>query len=402
MPEALKPGEGGCDVFVYVQHLLGIGHLQRTAVLVEALQRAGLSVWTVTGGMPVAGMHLDGSRVVQLPPARALDASFSLVDETGAVPSEAWKAERTALLLNAFHQAHPRCLLIELFPFGRRQMRFELLPLLEAAHAGQRRPKIVTSLRDILNHPQRPEKAAWMIETFRRFFDLAIVHSDAGILTLEESFPEAMAIAARLRYSGFVVRRPAEGRDRSGEGSRDGEVLVSIGGGAVGLELVEAALAARPLSVLNSSGWRFLLGPNFGQDDLARLRRAAPPGVVIERSRPDFPTLLAESRLSISQAGYNTVMEVLSLGKPAVVVPFAAGGESEQTFRAQRLASLGLLSLVEERDLTPQTLATAVDDAVARPTGRRDKSPIIDLDGADTTAKILIELMEGSGNGLVE
>ena len=62
----------------------------------------------------------------------------------------------------------------------------------------------------------------------------------------------------------------------------------------------------------------------------------------------------------------------------------------------------GLLSLVEERDLTPQTLATAVDDAVACPTGRRDKSPIIDLDGADTTAKILIELMEGSGNGLVE
>jgi predicted glycosyltransferase len=402
MPEAPKPSEDRCDVFVYVQHLLGIGHLQRTAVLVEALRRAGLSVWTVTGGMPVADVRLGGSRVVQLPPGRALDASFSLVDETGAPPSDAWKEKRKALILNAFHQARPRCLLIELFPFGRRQMRFELLPLLEAARAGPWRPKIVTSLRDILNRPQRPEKSAWMIDTFRRFFDLAIVHSDPGVLTLEESFPEALAIVGRLRYSGFVVRRPAEGRTMSAERSGDGEVLVSIGGGAVGLELVEAALAARPLSVLRSSDWRFLLGPNFGQDDLARLQRAAPPGVVIERSRPDFPTLLAESRLSISQAGYNTVMEVLNLGKPAVVVPFAAGGESEQTFRAQRLASLGLLSLVEERYLTSQTLAAAVDDAVARTSGRRDTSPSIDLDGADATARILIELMEGSGNDLVE
>jgi predicted glycosyltransferase len=382
MPEAPKPSEDRCDVFVYVQHLLGIGHLQRTAVLVEALRRAGLSVWTVTGGMPVADVRLDGSRVVQLPPGRALDASFSLVDETGAPPSDAWKEKRKALILNAFHQARPRCLLIELFPFGRRQMRFELLPLLEAARAGPWRPKIVTSLRDILNRPQRPEKSAWMIDTFRRFFDLAIVHSDPGVLTLEESFPEALAIVGRLRYSGFVVRRPAEGRTMSAERSGDGEVLVSIGGGAVGLELVEAALAARP--------------------DLARLQRAAPPGVVIERSRPDFPTLLAESRLSISQAGYNTVMEVLSLGKPAVVVPFAAGGESEQTFRAQRLASLGLLSLIEERHLTPQTLAAAVDAAIVRTSGRRDTSPVIDLDGANTTAKILIELMEGSGNDLVE
>jgi predicted glycosyltransferase len=39
---------------------------------------------------------------------------------------------------------------IELFPFGRRQMRFELLPLLEAARARSPRPWIISSVRDVL------------------------------------------------------------------------------------------------------------------------------------------------------------------------------------------------------------------------------------------------------------
>jgi predicted glycosyltransferase len=395
MPEAAR--QNRCDVLVYVQHLLGIGHLQRTAALVEALSRAGLSIWTVTGGMPVPDLPLGGDRVVQLPPGRAVDARFSLVDETGTPPSEAWKEERKALILKTFHEARPRCLLIELFPFGRRQMRFELLPLLAAAHEGPRRPKIVTSLRDILNRPP-PEKAAWMIETFGRFFDLAIVHSDPRILTLEESFPEAATIAGRIRYSGFVVRRPGSvgtsHRVDGGGSPGDAEVLVSIGGGAVGRDLVEAALAARPMTVLGEAAWRFLLGPNFAADDLADLQRRAPAGVIVERARRDFLDLLSNCRLSISQAGYNTVMEVLSLGKPAVVVPFAAGGESEQTFRAQRLRSLGLLSLVEESDLAPASLAAAVDEASTRRERSAADVPAIDLDGADRTAKLLCELMD--------
>ncbi len=392
MPEASR--QDRCDVLVYVQHLLGIGHLQRTAVLVEALSRAGLSVWTVTGGMPVPDLPLGGERVVQLPPGRAVDASFSLVDESGAAPSDAWKEERKALLLEAFYEARPRCLLIELFPFGRRQMRFELLPLLGAAHDVPYHPKIVSSLRDILNRPP-PEKAAWMIDTFRRFFDLAIVHADPRILTLEESVPEAASIAQHLRYSGFVVRRAESARKNDGTGPGVGEVLVSIGGGAVGRDLVEAALAARSMTGLREATWRFLLGPNFAENDLVDLRGRAPAGVIVERARRDFPELLSNCRLSISQAGYNTVMEVLSLGKPAVVVPFAAGGESEQTFRAQRLRSLGLLSLVEETDLAPASLAAAVDEAASRSERSGTVMPAIDLDGADKTANLLRELMDG-------
>lgn len=58
---------GRCDVLLYVQHLLGIGHIRRAAVLARAFQKAGLKVVFVTGGLPVEGLGLDAVDVVQLP-----------------------------------------------------------------------------------------------------------------------------------------------------------------------------------------------------------------------------------------------------------------------------------------------------------------------------------------------
>src|SRR5678816_2977820 len=52
---------------------------------------------------------------------------------------------------------------------------------------------------------------------------------------------------------------------------------------------------------------------------------------------------VAASAASLSQAGYNTTLDVVRAGRPAVVVPYASGGEDEQTRRAARMAALGVL-----------------------------------------------------------
>ena len=240
------------DVLVYVQHLLGIGHLRRAAAVATALTEAGLRVVFVTGGVPSPLVMPRVSAVLPLPPLRALDESFRLGDEAGRPLDDALKAERRDRLLAAFHRHRPRCLLIELFPFGRRQMRFELLPLLEAADAGKPRPLILSSLRDILNAPGSAEKTRWMLDTFERYFDHAIVHGDPAVIALEESFPEAAAITGKLTYSGYVVTPAGASAapGHAGDGEGEGEVLVSAGGGAVGLPLARAALGARALTPL--------------------------------------------------------------------------------------------------------------------------------------------------------
>jgi predicted glycosyltransferase len=385
------------DVMLYVQHLLGIGHLRRAAVLSQALVRAGLRVVFVTGGCPAPEVDIAASEVVQLPPARVVDESFTLVDDAGVPITPAWEAARRDQLIDIYRRCRPRCLLIELFPFGRRQMRFELLPLLTLARETAPRPWIVTSQRDVLNKPGKPDKIRWILSTFEKYFDLAIVHGDPNFITLDQSLPEVAPLTARLRYSGYVVQ-PAGPAKSAAAKVGAGEVLVSIGGGAVGAPLVETALAARPLSRLADAPWRFLLGHNLPETRFRAFHAAAQDGVIVERARPDFPARLAACRLSISQAGYNTVMEILSARAPAVVVPFAAGSETEQSLRAALLAERGLLTVLPEQALTPAGIARAIGRALSSHAGKTGGGPQLDLDGAAKTAKILQDLIASGEN----
>jgi predicted glycosyltransferase len=392
-PAHTTPG-GPVEVLLYVQHLLGIGHLHRAALLAKALDRNGISVVLVSGGAPVKGLDIGDAGFVQLPPLRARDESFAvLVDPSDRPIDAAWKAARTAHLLALYQTLKPRVLLIEMFPFGRRQMRFELLPLLDAARASTPRPQVLCSLRDVLTENQRPEKTAWMLDTFERHFDLALVHGDPEFLPLDRSFPAAAGLAAKLRYTGYVVDDPRPFDPGTGPAEGTGEVIVSTGGGAVAGPLIEAALAARALGPLAEATWRFLIGPNLDQAAFRDIAARAPAGVLVERTRPDFRALLARGRLSISQAGYNTVLEVLSAGIPAVMVPFAAGAETEQTLRARALAERGALTLVEEAALGPESLAAAIESALIR--GRIDPGAAgLDLSGAQTTVDILRERLD--------
>jgi predicted glycosyltransferase len=318
---------------------------------------------------------------VQLAPASAADMTFrTLVDEKGRPVDEAWKRARSAALLDVWRALSAEVLLIELFPFGRRQLRFELLPLLEDARRLTPRPLIVCSVRDLLQ--PRPDREQETAELALRYYDRILVHGDPRLASLERTFGAARALDGRLHYTGYVVA-PAAAPAATGS-----EVLVSAGGGAVGRRLLESAMAAREHTLLRGSPWRLLAGINCSDADFRALGRAAKPGIVLERSRADFQQLLASCALSISQAGYNTVAETLQARVRTVLVPFAAGGESEQSLRAQLLAERGAAVVVEESSLTPQTLAHAVNRAARAP---RPAADLVDLRGAQRSAELLKE-----------
>jgi predicted glycosyltransferase len=379
-------------VFLYVQHLLGIGHLKRASTLAAALARAGLEVTLASGGPPVAGLPGEGVRLAQLPPARAADLTFKvLLDEADRPVDDAWRERRRDALLGAWRASAAEVLLVELFPFGRRQMRFELLPLLEAAAAARPRALILCSVRDLLGAQKSAKRQAETLALLERYFDGVLVHGDQSVIGFEHSFPFAAGIAGKLRYTGYVVQEQADGaaNDRAGGAGRE-EILVSAGGGAVGAPLLEAAIRARPLSAQRQRTWRLLAGDNLDAAAYAQLQAlAAQRGegkVQLERTRRDFTTLLANCAVSVSQAGYNTLIEAMQARARAVVVPFAGGHESEQTLRARCFAERGLLEMVEERALTPALLAAAVDRAALKP---RPQLGAIGLDGARASAALV-------------
>jgi predicted glycosyltransferase len=160
-----------------------------------------------------------------------------------------------------------------------------------------------------------------------------------------------------------------------------------VGGGAVGAALLQASLAARPLTGLADRPWRLIAGPNLSEPTYQRLARDLQPGVVLERFRRDFPELLRRCHLSLSQAGYNTILDLLRAGARALVVPFAAEGENEQSLRARLLAERGVLHVFPESALDqPIQLAAAMDRAAA-------STPVclatVALDGARRSAELI-------------
>jgi predicted glycosyltransferase len=281
-------------------------------------------------------------------------------------------------------------LLIEAFPFGRRAFRFELDALIEAARARCPRPLVLCSLRDIVVLPNDPRRPTQIIDRVRNDFDFVLVHGDPAFIPLEASFPLASEIGDRLIYTGYIAEACEAGEAAaSDETAGVDEVVVSVGGGAVGGALLRTAIETRRRGCLANLVWRLLAGPNLPEPEFAALAAALPEGVVLERYRPDFPDILRRCRVSVSQAGYNTVLDILAARAAAVVVPFASGHETEQRLRAERLAARGVLELLPENRLSPERLASAIDRAIfARPA-----TIAIDTGGARRTARTMAEMI---------
>ena len=416
------------SVLLHVQYLLGIGHLQRSLRIAGALAHDGITVTLVNGGPPAPELAADPKvRVVQLEPVRARDASFALVDDAGQPIGDTLRARRQEALLAAFAAARPDAVVIEGFPFARRAFAFELDPLIAAAQAATPRPPVICSVRDIIAWRDDSARHRAIAERVCRDFDAVLVHGDPKLISFEASFPAAPDIADRLIYTGYVyephltlpslrdgplplppdgrrgklaaTRRDAplsatgdeEGRGEVGDSIPRGGVVVSAGGGAAGAALLNAALAARRDGCLADAPWRLLTGANLPEPEYAALCRSAPAGVTVERFRPDLPALLRQCRVSVSQAGYNTVLDILLARARAVLVPFAAERETEQLMRAERLAALGAAVLVRESDLSPATLATAIERAAARQPAR----VMVNTDGAANSARIIAALIDG-------
>lgn len=364
-------------VLIWVQHLLGSGHLRRSLAVAGAAAAAGLTVRLVSGGPPMALTLPKDVLFTQLPPVRSADQGFTrLVDMAGQPADAALMAMRAQQLLAAYRDFAPDLLVTEMFPFGRRPFRHELAPLLADALG---RIPILASVREIL--VSKPDaKWQWMRETCLTQFDGVLVHGDERLLPFGATCPFAAELGARIRHTGFVLTEgvPAPAEQRHG-------ILVSVGGGAVGRLLLEQCLVAA--EAFTEQPWHLLAGPNSAAELVDDLRRRAPAHVTVERHREDFPLLLAKAALSVSQAGYNTVAEGLAAQVRMVLIPFAAAGEDEQTIRAQALADKGLAVHLPEAALSP----TMLTDAIRAGLRLNPTDTGFSLDGAERTAAILAE-----------
>lgn len=378
------------QVLIVVTHLLGTGHLSRALTLARAFLDENHAVTVLSGGMPAPHLKTNGVCLHQLPPVKSDGTNFAtLLTANDAEVDDAYLTQRSDEILNVFHSLKPDILITELFPFGRRILRTEFLKLLTAAKTHKKPCKVLSSIRDILAPPSKPEKVEKTDQIIDQFYDGVLVHSDPNSTPLEQSWPVSIMLENKLHYTGYVAQAPAKPHpDRLGAG----EIIVSAGGGSVGTSLFECCVQAAHLNP--STKWRMLIGGGNPDLEIARLQSMAKGTAMhIERTRPDFRQLLHHAACSVSMCGYNTALDLLQTGTPSVFVPFDDGGEVEQRLRAESLAKHPSFRVLYANSITPTRLLEAIQSVQK---ARRFHRTNIEFNGAQEAVKFATAMVNNS------
>ena len=373
-------------IIQYCQHVLGVGHLFRSLEISRALSEH--QVILVTGGPPVETDLPEHVREFRLPDLQMNHEFQGLYSTEKNLTVDQVKEARQKRLLALFETEKPDLFLVELYPFGRKAFRFELDPVLKAirekslASCG-----VFSSVRDILvEKDDHGKHEARVVKTLNRYFDRVLVHADSDLVEISETFGPFDEISIPVEYTGYIAPKPPAAarrkiREQLGLGDREVFIVASAGGGNVGGPLLKSVLQAFGRIKSGSCRLQVFTGPFLNSREFDDLKKAASAGAVVERFTPDFISYLAAADLSISMGGYNTTMNILATGVPALLWPFSQN--REQRLRARRLAERGLLTVIEDGDLQPDRLAAMMERELAL---SNRSAGSINLDGAATTA----------------
>lgn len=375
-------------IVYYCQHVLGVGHFHRSLEICKALAR-NHETHMILGG-PKVELHDSTIGYFQLP-GLEMDKNFQNLRPCDPTLSlEQVKKDRSDQLFSFISSLSPDIFIIELYPFGRKAFRFELDPVLQGIKVGSLPSCLVfCSLRDILVEREDQEKfEKRVLATFNNYFHGLLIHADDELMSLETTFSRASELIPPVRYTGYVTPRSRlmgrqQKRKELGLHPNDRLIVVSIGGGNVGHELLEACLDA--FGHINQKNYflQIFTGPYSENSLLEHLKENTCSRVTITRFTNNFSNWLAAADLSVSMAGYNTCMNVLAEGVPALLYPF--NQNSEQRMRAEKLLSHHALHLLAPQELHPTSLALLMVTYANSPRF----TTTINLSGAANTVQIL-------------
>ena len=145
--------------------------------------------------------------------------------------------------------------------------------------------------------------------------------------------------------------------------------LVVIGGsqGARILsDMVPAAIAALPDDIRRN----LRVAHQARAEDLPRVVAAYDTAGILAEVEPfftDIPRRLSEAQLVISRSGASSVADISVIGRPAILVPYAAATADHQTANARGLVGADAAILIPESALDPATLASHIAAVLSHP-----------------------------------
>jgi predicted glycosyltransferase len=395
----MRPAMGAAassGVIFYSHDSYGLGHLRRTLALARFLpeSRPRRPQLIVTGSPLAHRFSLPpGTDYIKLPSVlkRGVDR---YEPRYLRVPFSSVRGVRTDILLSAARHVRPELMIVDNVPCG---LKGELLPTL---HYLKDQPcRLVLGLRDVIDESEWV-RHAWQrdgcYELLDEIYDLILVYGRRDVYDVTAEYAFSPQAEAKTRFVGYLGREPpartAEQLRAAHRLESDRLVLVMAGGGGDGYQLLRAVVEALGLRGDRDRFDCVLLGgPLMPDKDRRRVLALAAGNHSLRYVDfvDDVSSYVAAADVIVSMGGYNSVCELLSAGKTAIVVP-RTRPRREQLIRAQALAGRGLLRVLQPDLLTGERMLAEIDGLLERQDGDTVRMP---LDGLGAAAAAIDELL---------
>ena len=377
-------------VLIYSHDSFGLGHLRRCREIAHALVAAdrNLSV-LILSGSPIIGSFDFRARVdfVRIPGVIKL-RNGEYTSLKLHLDIEQTLALRASIIEHTTKVYDPDLLLVDKEPLG---LRGEVEPALEYLKS-QGRP-CVLGLRDVMDEPSLlvPEwERKNAVPALERYYDEIWVYGLPQICEPLKGIKLPGRVKQIMTYTGYLKRRlPKTGSQLRLEKIRDPYLLITVGGGGDGEQIIDWVLRAYESDPEIPYPALLVLGPFMGSRLQSDFQRRAGRLNNVEAITFDahIESLMDKALGVVSMGGYNTFCEILSFDKRAVIVP-RTEPRMEQYLRARRAHELGLVRMLTDDGVRdPKTMATALRTL---PQQNRPAERVVPglLDGTENVVKL--------------
>ncbi len=388
-------------VLAYCHDGVGLGHLRRTLNICQRLSADfPSSTFLVATGNPYVSLfdHLPSVDYLKLPALRKI-SNECYVPKYLSLDNGQLLRCRQALLLETARHFDPTVVLVDKAPAG---VCGELAPTLKWLRQHRPQTRIVFGMRDIEDESEATcdqWSRLGVPKMLEDYYDEVWVYGMREVFDVTREYRLSDRVREKLCFTGYVARSECPHDECTATAKR--QVLVTVGGGTDGTAVLEGYLAMAAQRAWGKGvGSVIVAGPDLPPQSAARLRHraAALPGVEWVSFIPCLQCLIRASELVVCMGGYNTLCEVVSAGRPALVIP-RTHPRLEQDIRARLWEKRGLVRVLEAAELTPQRLGEEVMRVLTTPPPAATEP--IDLRGLDRVCERFGTLLKGGAGRAV-
>lgn len=347
-------------IALYSHDRMGLGHVRRNIAIAQILLQSNpnATVLLTVGTKEAASLQMPRGIEAVCLPAYSKGSDGTYRSRWEGVRFDELTNLRGRVLFSALDSFRPDILIVDKVAGGAfGELRYSLEQLTR-----RHGTRLVLGLRDILDDPESAERD-WnrdgQSDLIREYFHDIWLFGDRSAYDPVDEYPFIREFRDRIRYLGYIDRSQLSEKRTAIPG--DGSVLCLVGGGQDGAVLAEAFVDAR---ISCDRCGVLVTGPFMDKRQVERVRAKARlrGNVVVHEFVPDTTALLQRADRVIAMGGYNTVCEVLSFKKRALIVPRVTP-RTEQRIRAERLSARGLFEMLLPDQLTPQAIERWLDAA---------------------------------------